>query len=481
MFCAHTSCFAQEENKDIEAWKKGVVNISNRVMCSPYGKAGQFGGTGFFVDKGEGIIVTNKHIVNSVDVNETYVTFFNGREIKATLLYSDPIYDFSFLKIGAEDIPPEVIEFKLQGKLPKVNEAVSIVGNNDGQGFSVQTGLITSIHETSGFFSNQSIRISLNTKGGSSGSPIIDANGNAIAINQSGNDTYAYALPSAYFIEALTYLKNNQVPVRKAIGAVFVYIPLDKANRFLSFPKSEITKYLLNFPDALNKGIMVGTVVPSTPAAEFLKAGDIMWAIDGKKIGPNLYDLQHAVSNSKGDKVKLQIYRLGKLMEIDIPIYDLYKSEITRMVIFDGTVFYEADNFTALVTGINISEVCVMNVDPNSSFHAISTLGRDNHSIYYLKITRVGDYKLDGLNDLIKAIPELVKKEQFTVYFQNYLGYVGYNNMIFNNRTEDYQGIRYSGIGGEPLLLEYNAATKSWDIKKILQPVENQYEAASVR
>jgi len=256
---------------------------------------------------------------------------------------------------------------------------------------------------------------------------------------------------------------------------------LDKANRFLSFPETEVTQYLSDFPDALNKGIMVSGVVSGTPAVKFLRSGDVIWSIDGRRIGPNLYELQYTINNAKSDKITLQIYRSGKLMESDIPVYDLYKNEVRRMVIFEGTVFYEADDFTTLLTGINASEVCVMNVNKNSDFYSIPCMYVNNaDDVYYLKITRVGDYEINNLDDLIRAIPQLVKEKQFVVYYQNYLGYAGYNKKIFNDRTERFKGIKYSGINGESLLLEYNGTTKSWDSKKILQPLEDQCETVTV-
>jgi len=135
VFYVNTYCFAQEEIKDVKTWKKGVVNIDNRVIYSPYDKGGKSTATGFVVDKKIGILVTNKHVVNNAEVNETYVNFFNGKEVKTSLLYSDPIQDFSFLKVDPEKIPTGVIEFKLQGEFPKLNESVSIIGNNGGQVF----------------------------------------------------------------------------------------------------------------------------------------------------------------------------------------------------------------------------------------------------------------------------------------------------------------------------------------------------------
>ena len=464
------SCFAQESNRGLESWKKGVVTITNSIIRSPYDKVGDYSGTGFLIDKQLGIVLTNKHIVNNVNVNDTYIDFFNGREIKATLLYSDPIQDFSFLKVDPTKIPTDAIEFKLQPNFPKVGESVTIIGNNENQGFSVQTGLITSIYETSSFFPNQALRISLNTRGGSSGSPIINIKGEVIAINYAIDSTYAYALPSAYFIEALSFVKNNQIPIRKDIGAIFRYVSLDKVNRYLNFPEAEIVKYLQDFPNSLNKAIIIDTIMPGTSIEKYVQASDIIWAINGKKIGPNLYELQNLINQTQGEKIKLKVYRADKLIEVEVPTYDLQKNVVKRMLVFEGAVFYEADDFTKLLMGVETGSVCLNNIDHNSGFYFIPFINFNNEStLHYLKITRLGNYDIKNLDSLIKAIPELIKKEHFIAYFQNNLGFIGFNNNIFTKRSEQFHAINYSGIGGEPLLLEYDEKSKSWNKQKILK------------
>ena len=107
-----------------------------------------------------------------------------------------------------------------------------MIGNNQAQALSVQTGTISSIYQSFGFFPNQSIRISLNSRGGSSGSPVCDAAGRAVALQCGGDDTFAHALPIKYIQDALAPLNKQQMPQRRDTGAMVDYYSLDRAVRF---------------------------------------------------------------------------------------------------------------------------------------------------------------------------------------------------------------------------------------------------------
>jgi len=305
-----TTCqitFAKQDIRSLDVWKKGVVSITNDIIKAPYNNTGQYFATGFVVDKANGIIVTNRHAVNISNVNDTYVAFHNGRESKAILLYSDPHHDFSLLSIDPKHFPEDSVDLKMVRRFPNINDAVTIIGNNDNQSFSVQTGLITSIYEISNYFSDQSFRISLNARGGSSGSPILNSAGEVIALNFAVDSTFAYAMPASYIIDALEMIAQNKQNERFDLGAMFGYYSLDQAVRYLSFPEKEVSSYLSAFPRSLNKVLIVESTLVNSPAAQMLQASDIIWKVNGKLIGPELYSFQKIINDSKGRTSRLCI------------------------------------------------------------------------------------------------------------------------------------------------------------------------------
>lgn len=454
-----------QESKSIDTWKKGIVSINNNLMRSAYDSPGIYLGSGFIIDKKNGIIATNKHVVDGANVNESYITFFNGREIKASMFHSDPINDFTFLKVDPSKIPADAIDFKFNSTLPSVGDNVTIIGNNEGQSFSVQNGLITSVYETSSYFPIQSLRISLNTRGGSSGSPILNSKGEVIALNFAVDNTFAYAIPSRYLELAHRALSQNQKPKRRSTGALLGYYSLDKAARFHRFPEKEIDTYLQKFPKSLSQAIVVSSTLLNTPASDKLFAGDILWKINGEMIGPDMQKFDEVVSAN--EKVKLEIYREGNIVPVELETYDLYKNTIKRMVIFEGAVFYEVDDLTKLLHGVDNGSVMFMNADRHSGFFNIQTITYGADHYHAVKIVQMDKFKINNLDDLIKAIPELVKKGEFATYYQNLVGYVGYDASFFVNRGIEFVDIRHSDVSESATLLEFDEASKTWKSKKI--------------
>lgn len=66
-------------------------------------------GTGFVVDKQKGIILTNRHVVSTGPVRVD-VVFSNRQELEGTVLYTDPLHDFAFLRFNASSSHQHDIE-----------------------------------------------------------------------------------------------------------------------------------------------------------------------------------------------------------------------------------------------------------------------------------------------------------------------------------------------------------------------------------
>ncbi len=453
-------------NEKVDLWKKGVVSISNIVIKSPYSHTGEFYATGFIVDKALGIIVTNKHVVSSTNINDITVTFHNGREIKAKLIYSDPQSDFSFLEVLPKSLPDDSIALKFSTDTPKLDETVTIIGNNDSQGFSIQTGIVTNMFETSNYFPDQTIRISLNTRGGSSGSPILNHKGEVLAINYAVDSTYAYALYIGYLDDAYQKLKKSETPIRKDTGAVLAYYSLDKAARSLGFPEELIKGYLKKFPNSLNKTLVVNSVLRDTPAEKLLMPSDIIWAVNDKLVGPNLYELQKTINNS-ATSAKFSIYRNGKLMDITVPVYDLKKNGIRQMLSLDNAIIFEADEYIRFITGAPIGSVFAVNIERTSGLSNIDTISIDGTPFYSLQIVRIGEHEIKSLSDVINLIPEFKKKQNYVVYYRNLAGQGGYNKSLYFNRMVQFHDITYSPYDDEPVLYIYDDVRRTWVTRKV--------------
>lgn len=457
--------YAKETPKSMNTWKSGVVTIQNKVIKSPYNAAGQFNGSGFIVDKKLGLALTNKHVVNQSNINETFVTLSNGRELEANVIYSDPLHDFSFLKIKDTAALENAHEFKLSPSLPKESANVTIIGNNDSQSFSIQKGIITNTFELSNYFPSQSIRISLNAKGGSSGSPIIDGNGEVVAINFAVDTTYSYALNALYLLDALSHIKKGEYPVRRDLGIIYSYISIDSAKRFFSLTNELIDKYRLNSPVSHKQMIIVDSLMADSTALGALEPGDILLKLNGKPIGANLYELQKTIDQNK--EVKIEFLRFGKIQSASLKTADLSTHRITKMLEFGGALFYEADDFISLISGAKIKQVFMSSVEQGASFETIPSNIESRFPKMLLNIDAINEHKINSLDGLRDAVKKMKSKQDFIVFYKNYYGRLGYNKSYFSSRMLKYDEIQLSSYENDALLYELDPNTNIWKINKL--------------
>ncbi len=463
LFCCDS--YAKDTQKSINTWKKGVVTINNKVIKSPYNPLGSFNGSGFIIDKKLGLILTNKHVVSQTNINETYITIASGRELEADVIYSDPMHDFSFLKVADPQGLADMTEFKLSPVIPHINENVTIIGNNDNQSFSIQKGIVTSIYELSNYFPSQTIRISLNARGGSSGSPIINNNGEVVAINFAVDSTYSYALPAGYLNDALHYIKDSQTPKRRDIGVLYDFISMDSAKRYFALSDEALKYSKINLASSQNKLIIVNNMLPDSPANDKLQVGDILLKVNDKPIGANLYELQKTINQNK--EVKFELLRFGKIISTTFKTTDLSSHQITKLIEFGGALFYEADDFISLLSGAKPKQVFISAIENGGSFEAIPSSQESRSPKLLLNIESIDQKKISSISDLKDIIYDLKSKQHFVVFFRNFYGRFGYNKSYFTSRALEFQDIQHSPYEGDAILYELDQSTKVWKTKKI--------------
>lgn len=329
----------QAQGLEIDKVKRSIVTIDARISKSAYEQTGSFTATGFVADK-SGLIVTNRHVIGGAGSIGTYiVTFHNGKQAPAYLVYYDQYPDFAILKVKHEDLPEDIFIAELSEEELKINQELFIVGNNEAKGFSYHSGNLSSLYEVEGSMPQGSYIINLNNVGGSSGSPVFNDNNKAVALVYGAGRTYALALKSSYIIHVIKDILNNQPISRKHIGVRLALYSLDKAVLHRNFPEEIANKSVKEFSDTRNRVLVVSEVLVSSPAENILIAGDIIWEIDGVKVGADLAKFDLIMSEKNKSEVKIKFYRNGKLLEETIKLYDLEKTKISHMYNFAGGIF----------------------------------------------------------------------------------------------------------------------------------------------
>ena len=134
---------AERANADTGSGYDAVGELIRRLLSGATGNpSGDERGTGAlgsgFVIRGDGLIVTNRHVI--VGARVVRVRLSDAREVPARILGADAVTDIALLKIEAGHLP--VLRLGSSGAVA-VGDAVIAIGNPFGLGQSVSAGIIS--------------------------------------------------------------------------------------------------------------------------------------------------------------------------------------------------------------------------------------------------------------------------------------------------------------------------------------------------
>jgi S1-C subfamily serine protease len=125
-----------------------VVSIETRGRVLPEAGAKKSGtgeihsfGSGIIYDAGQGLIVTNSHIIEHAE--QITVTLADRRELEATRVGADPDFDLAIIKVEAENLTS--IPFADSREL-QIGDFVLAIGFPTGMGQTVTSGIVGGLH-----------------------------------------------------------------------------------------------------------------------------------------------------------------------------------------------------------------------------------------------------------------------------------------------------------------------------------------------
>ncbi len=275
------------------------------------------GGTGFIVTS-DGLIITNKHVVD--DPEAEYTVLMNDEtKYKAKVLARDPVNDIAVLKIDKKNLP--TIKLGDSDKL-RVGQTVIAIGNALGEfrntvSVGIISGLKRDITASSAYGKSEELSDVIQTDAainpGNSGGPLLNLAGEAIGINVAvvrGSENIGFALPINEVKSVLQSVKKYGRIVRPWLGVRYVMI-----NKNLQQKNS----LPFDYGALILRGQTTDelAVIPGSPADKVgLVENDIILEVDGKKLSGN-YSLSRAIARHKaGDKIKLKVYHKGKTKDV---------------------------------------------------------------------------------------------------------------------------------------------------------------------
>jgi S1-C subfamily serine protease len=249
-------------------------------------------GSGFIVS-GNGILLTNAHVVNGAD--KVTVTLKDGRSFEGQVKGTDEVTDLAVVKINYQGERLPVASLGDSDQV-KVGDWAIAVGNPVGLDNTVTLGIISTIHRPSSEVGILDKRIDfLQTDAainpGNSGGPLLNAQGEVIGINtaiRADAMGIGFAIPINKAKELQSILAEGKEVPHAYIGIQMININPDLARKNNEDPN---TMFLI--PEV--EGILVARVLPDTPAQKAgLRRGDVITKVDSQSI-TDANDLQQIV------------------------------------------------------------------------------------------------------------------------------------------------------------------------------------------
>ncbi|HEY2322944.1 MAG TPA: trypsin-like peptidase domain-containing protein [Thermoanaerobaculia bacterium] len=251
-----------------------------------------------FVWSGDGIIVTNNHVVEGA--SKITVNFQDGSQHTAKLVGVDPDSDVAVLRVDARGLPAAPVGTSSD---LMIGESVIAVGNPFGLSGTVTTGVVSALGRSvpskeEGRTFTDFIQTDASINPGNSGGPLLNIEGKVIGINTA---IFAQAQGIGFAIPVDRARKVVQDILRFGqvhsawIGAVTATVTPEEAKR-------------LGLKSG--KGALVARVFAGSPAeAAGLKAGDVITAVGDRPVDSREAFSTYTATAAPGQAVPLTVSR----------------------------------------------------------------------------------------------------------------------------------------------------------------------------
>jgi S1-C subfamily serine protease len=320
---------------------EGVAFIESQLPAresqslSPFGEPEQEGGgtatgSGFVIDTA-GHLLTNNHVVEGasriqVKLGSSDTTY------QAKVVGSDPATDLALLDVEAPADQLHPLTLGRSGKMV-VGDPVVAIGNPFGLDRTVTSGIVSAlqrqIEAPDGFSITNVIQTDAAINPGNSGGPLINADGEVIGINSqiatggggNGNVGIGFAIPIDTVRSEIHQLETKGEVEHAFLGISGGTITPDLA-RAINLPVSEgvIVQSVVKGGPADKAGIEGGHTSATIEGAEVSLGGDIITAVDGKKVSGMDEIVEIVNEAAPGDELELTIHHDGGEKTVNVTL-----------------------------------------------------------------------------------------------------------------------------------------------------------------
>jgi serine protease Do len=296
----------------VEKVSKSVVNIASVRMVQDqlfrvFPVEGV--GSGIIVD-GKGYILTNNHVVD--EAQKLRITLKDGNVFNGVVVGTDEVTDLAVVRVDSK----EALPFARLGNSDqlKIGEIVIAIGNPFGLtgGPTVTAGIVSALNRSLQFESGalELIQTDAAINPGNSGGPLVNTNGEVIGIN-TAKMPYAQGIGFAVPVNTARVIVKDLMESGRITSRPWIGIATIKITR-------QLAQY---YRLPTNDGVLIAQVESQSPADYTdLRKGDIVEAIDGKKITDPSQMSSNIRKRSINEKIIMTINRYGRRFDCQIQL-----------------------------------------------------------------------------------------------------------------------------------------------------------------
>lgn len=304
-----------------------VVYIENTTS------SGSGSGSGFVykTDDKYGYILTNYHVIENY--KKIVVTNSEMQEYDAVVLGYEASTDLAVVRIPKEGV---LLVAELgDNNTMSIGDTVFAVGSPQGIEYinSVTRGIISGserlVPVTIGNMEYMMDVIQTDTaiNPGNSGGPLVSSTGKVIGINsmklvENKIEGMGFAIPIEIALSYVERLEKGEVISRPYLGIETLNVAAYNNNRFYY----QRQYGLFDIDEEMDEGVLVASVEAGSVAEKAgLKAGDVIYMMDGNKTDDMTHFRYLLYKYEVGDTVTIKFYRAGASKEVKIVLSDSRK------------------------------------------------------------------------------------------------------------------------------------------------------------
>ena len=290
----------------LDGIQEEIQRVAERVSNAVVGIGQRWG-------VGSGVVIAKDHVLtnaHNVRADEVTVTFPDGHTAAGRVLGHDIDGDLAVIGVETSDLP--TIEWSTNGQ-PGIGTAVFALSNPGGRGLRVTLGFVTGVERSfrgpRGRRITGSIEHDAPLLPGSSGGPIVNADGQLLGLNTNRlGEGFYLAIPADETLRAqVDALGRGESTQRARLGIGVV--PTHVARRM---------RRAVGLPDA--DGLLVRLVEDNSPASRAgLAQGDLIVLAAGQPVS-GVDDLFEALGTANDGAIQLIVLRGADELAIDVQL-----------------------------------------------------------------------------------------------------------------------------------------------------------------